>query len=150
MKIYKSQMPEITLKYRTTDQQKVKIKTSKDAFHILLDLYNKDTIEYLETAIVLFLNRMNNTIGWMKISEGGTACTVIDQKILFATALKCGASAFVLSHNHPSGELRPSETDVKMTRRLATVGKLLEITLLDHIIVTENGYYSMSENLDIH
>ena len=71
MKTFKSSLPELKLKYTTGKQKKVKIGSSKDAFSVLKNLYDSDTIEYRETAIVLYLNRANNTIGWMKVSDGG-------------------------------------------------------------------------------
>ena len=145
MKTYKSNMPEITLKYKTGNYKKTKISTSLDAFQVLLELYDDDTVDYKETAYALFLNKANNTIGWMKISEGGTSSTIIDQKIIFATALKCNASSIILSHNHPSGQLRASDEDRKMTERIVSIGFILGIEVLDHVIVCRSGYYSMSD-----
>ena len=145
MKTYKSNMPEITLKYKTGNYKKTNISTSLDAFQVLLELYDDDTVDYKETAYVLFLNKANNTIGWIKISEGGTSSTIIDQKIIFATALKCNASGIILSHNHPSGQLRASDEDRKMTSNLATIGYIMGIEVLDHVIVCRSGYYSMNE-----
>ncbi len=127
MKTYKSNMPEITLKYKTGNYKKTKISTSLDAFQVLLELYDDDTVDYKETAYALFLNKANNTIGWMKISEGGTSSTIIDQKIIFATALKCNASGIILSHNHPSGQLIASDEDRKMTERIVSIGIILGI-----------------------
>ena len=145
MKTYKTNMPEITLKYKTGNYKKTKISTSLDAFQVLLQLYDDDTVDYKETAYVLFLNKANNTIGWIKISEGGTSSTIIDQKIIFATALKCNASGIILSHNHPSGQLRTSDEDRKMTSNLATIWYIMGIEVLDHVIVCRSGYYSMNE-----
>jgi DNA repair protein RadC len=102
MKIFKSPLPELTLLYRPTSQKKVKVSTSKEAFFILRPLYDDNTLDYLESSVVVFLNRANNTIGWMKLSQGGMSGTVIDGKIIFAAALNCGASAILLSHNHPA------------------------------------------------
>ena len=138
-------MPEITLKYKAGNYKKTKISTSLDAFQVLLELYDDDTVDYKETAYALFLNKANNTIGWMKISEGGTSSTIIDQKIIFATALKCNASSIILSHNHPSGQLRASDEDRKMTERIVSIGFILGIEVLDHVIVCRSGYYSMSD-----
>jgi DNA repair protein RadC len=145
MKTYKSDMPEITLKYKTGNYKKTKISTSLDAFQVLLELYDDDTVDYKETAYALFLNKANNTIGWMKISEGGTSATIIDQKIIFATALKCNASGIILSHNHPSGQLIASDEDRKMTERIVSIGFILGIEVLDHVIVCRSGYYSMND-----
>ncbi len=145
MKIFKTPLPEITLKYKVHHHQKVKIKASNDAYMLLLDIYNLDTINYIETAVVLFLNRANNTIGWMKISDGGMACTIIDAKVLFSTALQCGASSIIISHNHPSGETIPSDQDIRLTKDLVQIGKLLDLKLLDHLIVTEHKHFSFAD-----
>ena len=138
-------MPEITLKYKAGNYKKTKISTSLDAFLVLVELYDDDTVDYKEIAYALFLNKANNTIGWMKISEGGTSSTIIDQIIIFATALKCNASGIILSNNHPSGQLRASDEDRKMTERIVSIGFILGIEVLDHVIVCRSGYYSMND-----
>jgi DNA repair protein RadC len=145
MKIFKSPLPELTLRYRPTSQKKVKVSTSKEAFFILRPLYDDNTLDYLESSVVVFLNRANNTIGWMKLSQGGMSGTVIDGKIIFAAALNCGASGIILSHNHPSGELKPSECDLKLTRQLAEVAKFIDLSLLDHLIITKQNYFSFAD-----
>ena len=88
---------------------------------------------------------MINTIGWQKHSSGGMASTVVDVRMIMVTALQCGASAIMLSHNHPSGQLRTSREDENITRKVKIAGETLGITLLDHIIVTTEGYYSFSD-----
>jgi DNA repair protein RadC len=145
MKELKSLMPQLKLKYVTTDQKKVKIQSSDDAYQVLKKFYDPDTIEYQESSVALFMNRANNTIGWMQISTGGMSGTVIDSKILFATALKCGASAIILSHNHPSGQLKASSSDLILTKKIAKIGKLLDLQLLDHLIITTRNYFSMAD-----
>jgi DNA repair protein RadC len=89
--------------------------------------------------ICIFLNRQNNTIGWFKVSQGGLSGTVIDIRLILATALNCLASAIILCHNHPSGNLHPSEADISMTKKLQEASKLMDIQVLDHIILTETG-----------
>jgi DNA repair protein RadC len=145
MKTYTSAMPEITLKYKTGNYKKTKISTSLDAFQMLLELYDEDTVDYRETAFVLFLNKANNTIGWMKISEGGTTATIIDPKMIFATALKCNTIGIILSNNHPSGQLIASDEDRNITSRMVSSGSILGIEVLDHVIVCMSGYYSTSD-----
>jgi DNA repair protein RadC len=139
-------MPEIQLRYRTSHVQKVTITHCKEAFNVLYPLFDQDTIEYQETFIVVFLNRANETIGWLRLSQGGMTGTVVDNKILFATALKCGASGIILSHNHPSGKLKPSHSDIVLTNKIVEVAKLLEITVLDHLIITRDGHFSFCED----
>jgi DNA repair protein RadC len=139
-------IPEIEIKYKGTDIEKTKIQSSKDAEICLRQMYNSDTLEYLESSIVIFLNRANKTIGWFKLSQGGISGTIMDVRVVFAVALKCGASGIIISHNHPSGRLIPSDEDRRMTSKIKEAGKILDITLLDHIIITEEGYYSFADN----
>ena len=99
---YNNQLPEITIKYKQGNTEKATIGSSRDAYNIFKKVYDADTIEYNESSIVLFLNRANKTIGWFKLSQGGLNGTVVDTRMIMVTALKCGARAFILSHNHPS------------------------------------------------
>lgn len=146
MKQYKGSIPEITLKFKTGETKKVRISSSRDAFTFLKELYDQDTIELNETCIALFLNRANNTIGWFKVSQGGISATVVDNKLIVATALKCAASAIILSHNHPSGNAQPGETDKASTNMLKEACSLFDITLLDHIICTSTDYFSFADD----
>ena len=108
-------------------------------------MYDSDTLEYFESSIVIYLNRANNSIGWQKISQGGLSGTVIDIRIVLGTALKCGASSIIISHNHPSGNLFPSDADDKLTKQIFEASKIMEIQLLDHLIITSEGYYSYAD-----
>lgn len=94
---------------------------------------------------VLILNRANKIQSQHRISVGGLSGTVADPKVIFKIALQQGASAIILAHNHPSGQLRPSEEDLNITKKLVEAGKLLEISVLDHLIVTDNGYFSFAD-----
>ena len=135
---------------KVTYQSKVKFKDmhqvlkSKDAEDVLRSIWN-DTIELKEEFYILLLNRANRVKGWYKVSEGGTAGTIVDPKLIFSTALKCHASAIILAHNHPSGNTKPSEEDLKLTRKLTEGGKLLEIAVLDHLILTLEEYLSFAD-----
>lgn len=123
------------------------ITKSRDCFNILYPLYDQNTIHHVESFIVLFVNRSNAVVGWKTISIGGTSATVVDPKVVFQTALLMNASGIVLSHNHPSGGLRPSVADLTLTNKINQGGKLLDINLLDHIILTGDGeYYSLADN----
>jgi len=140
------ELSEVMVRYRTKQKLKVKIVQSRDAFDILYGLYDKDLIEYQEQFYLLFLNRANFVLGWLKLSQGGTAGTVVDPKIIFTLALKTNAKSIVLCHNHPSGNLIPSEEDISITRKIKNASELIEINLLDHlIIVSEGGYYSFAD-----
>ena len=144
---YKALLPEITLKYKTGSEKKVKINTSRDAYNLLKCFYDMDLLELTETFLVVFLNRSNNTLGWMRLSTGGIAGTVVDIKLIFATALKCAASGIILSHNHPSGNMLPSHEDERTTQKIKQAGLLFDISLLDHIImgVEDGQFYSMAD-----
>ena len=97
---------------------------------------------------LLLLNRANKIIKKQPISQGGVSGTVADPKLIFNFALNHLASSIILVHNHPSGNLKPSEADKRLTRQLTEAGKLLEISVLDHLIYTDNGYFSFAdENL---
>lgn len=124
------------------------ITSSKTAASILRELaYNDGTIELYESFFILVLNRANKVLGCVKISQGGTAGTVVDAKIVFGAALAVpGVSSLILCHNHPSGSLVPSQADIDLTRKLAKGGKLLDIEILDHLILSEDSYYSMADN----
>lgn len=152
MENYKQLIPEITLKFKKgAGIHMVKIGNSKDAFELFKKLYDEDTIELCETSIALFLNRANKSIGWFKVSQGGINCTVVDIKLVLATALKCGASTIMLSHNHPSGNLSPSNDDINLTKNLKAACTFLDMNFIDHIIVNDtlNKYYSFADEGEI-
>jgi DNA repair protein RadC len=121
------------------------IHSSTDAYRILKDIFNADTFDWVEECIILCMNRANKIVGFYKISSGGTTGTVVDPKVIFTTALNCAASGIILAHNHPSGNLTPSEQDKAMTKKLKEGGKLLDITLFDHLILTDEGFYSFQD-----
>lgn len=104
-----------------------------------------DKMQYIEETYVLLLNRANKPLGFSKISIGGTTGTVVDVKVVFQTALKANANSIILCHNHPSGNLKPSDADIKITKAIKEAGKLMDIPLADHIIITQEGYYSFAD-----
>ncbi|MFA6277865.1 MAG: DNA repair protein RadC [Pedobacter sp.] len=120
----------------------VKITSSKDVYFIL-----KPELTDLphEEFWVLLLNRANFVIGKHFISKGGQAGTVVDPKIIFKVAIEQNASSIVLAHNHPSGNLTASEADIKITKRLIEAGKILEITVYDHLIISDHSFLSMAD-----
>ncbi len=119
-----------------------KISVSKDVYDImkpiLLDLPH-------EEFWLLILNRANLVIKKELISRGGVSGTVVDTKIIFKAAVENYACSIIICHNHPSGNLKPSEADVRITKNIKDAGKLMEIPLLDHLIITENGFYSFAD-----
>ncbi len=145
MKTYKQNVPELYLGRKKSEAQKVKIFSSKDSADYFRQIWDEDTLEFCESCIVIYLNRANNTIGWYKISQGGMNATVVDVKLILAGALKSGASGLIIAHNHPSGNLSPSNADDKLTSNLVAACKIMDITMLDHVILTEKGHYSYAD-----
>ena len=141
------QLAEIEISYKTKvkPSDRIKISSSENCFSTLQNVFNQDKIEHVEEFIILCLNRANKVLGWAKISSGGLAGTVCDPKVIFQIALNANASGIVLSHNHPSGNLKPSQEDISMTKRLKDGAKLLDINIIDHIIMTTEGYYSFED-----
>ena len=140
------ELAEVKVVYKKKVQNLMKITTSRDCFDVLFSLFNNNTIEYQEEFLILFLNRANKVLGWSRLSIGGMTGTVVDPKIVFCMALLTGANSIVVSHNHPSGNMKPSEADIKLTKQLKEAGKLLEIQLLDHlIIVPEGSFFSFAD-----
>lgn len=122
-----------------------KISSSRDAFNILNQTWDETKIELIEQFRVILTNRAQKVLGIVEVSTGGVSGTVADPKVIFAAALKAGASGLLMAHNHPSGNLNPSQSDIDLTRKMREGGKLLEIQVLDHIIITTEGYYSFAD-----
>lgn len=143
----KYQVAEIQLTYKSNVKPSLrpKITSSKDAHAVFIETWNDTKIELLEQFKVLFTNRANKVLGILELSTGGVSGTVADPKLIFAAAIKAAASGIILSHNHPSGNLQPSQADIDLTRKIKEGGKLLEIQLLDHIIITTEGYFSFAD-----
>lgn len=137
---------EITYKSNRPYNERHKVSSANDAFGLFLNNWNENKIELLEQSKILVLNRSNQVLGISHLSTGGTSGTVVDPKQVFAVALKANASAIILAHNHPSGNLYPSDADDKITNKLYKAGKLLDIEFLDHLIITKDGYYSFAES----
>ena len=122
--------------------EKDKIGGSKDAFQVLqLKLEDLPHEEFW----VMLLNRANKVIDIKLIGRGGVSSTVVDSKVIFSFALESLASGIILAHNHPSGNLKPSNSDIRLTKKLVDAGKILEVPILDHIIVGDNDYFSFAD-----
>jgi DNA repair protein RadC len=102
-------------------------------------------LEHREYSYVILLNRAAYVLGVYQLSSGGTTGTVVDPKLVFQSALKANASAIILAHNHPSGNLNPSEEDKKLTKKIQSAGSFLDINLYDHLILTNDGYKSFAD-----
>ena len=134
--------PQFTLKKIQSDFPQQKIHTPQDAANFIRQFYSDD-IEIWESVFLLMLNRNNVTTGFAKISQGGTAGTVIDVKIIAKYAVESLASGVILAHNHPSGNLNPSKQDIEITKKIKDGLKLLDIELCDHIILTATNHTSL-------
>ncbi len=135
----------VTYKPKFKASERPTISSSKDVYNILYQNWDTNKLELLEQFKVLLLNRANKVLGIFEVSTGGMAGTVADPKLIFSTALKGCASSIILSHNHPSGNLKPSQADVNLTRKIKDGGSLLDIAVLDHVIITSESYYSFAD-----
>lgn len=139
------QVAELVVSYSTHLNEKQKISNSKDAYNIVINHWNPNTIEMLEEVKILFLNKANGVLGIYDLSKGGISSSIIDNRLILSIALKTLASAIVVIHNHPSGNLKPSKADTDITKKLKSACELLDIILLDHLIVTKEEYFSFAD-----
>lgn len=137
---------EIELVYHPIKRFSVKIKSSKDVADFVRLVFKPGEIELQEQFIVLYLNRALQILGYHKHSKGGITGTVADIRLILAPALKGASTSIILAHNHPSGTLEPSDADIKLTRSVKDSGKIMMLNVLDHVIITKGGHYSMADN----
>ena len=142
-------VPEIKVRFNKGKRSFGSISDSKDVYKYLLTLYGRD-ISIQEKGIILFLNKRNEIIGYYKHSVGGIDGTILDVRLIIATALKALASEIILSHNHPSDNKSPSAADKAITTKIRNAATMNDIKLLDHLIVTKNnGYYSFADESEL-
>ncbi len=126
----------------TESLRRVMIKSSKDAYEVIsAELSDLPHEEFW----ILLLNRANRVIQKLHISKGGVSGTFADSKLIFKPAIEQLASSIILCHNHPSGNLKASHADIQLTKKLVAAGKNLDISILDHLIIGNNSYYSLSD-----
>lgn len=121
---------------------KVKITSSQDVYQLMKPELLDETVEHF---YVLLLSRSNHVLKKQLISQGGTSATVADPKLIFKHALDNLASSIILVHNHPSGSLKPSDQDRRLTNKLKEVGINLEVPVIDHVIFTDVAYFSFAD-----
>ena len=136
---------EVELTYKSTSRSRSKIYSSEDAYKILLPTYKEGTICYKEYFKVLLLSQSNQVLGYTLISEGGITETCADVRVILQAALLTNSVALVLAHNHPSGNLKPSRHDMEITTPVKEAEKLMRISVIDHLILTDAGYYSFAD-----
>ena len=135
---------EYKLKAIRQDFNRAKITCSKDAADYARQFYFDDLVIY-ESVFVIMMNRQNNTCGYAKISQGGISGTVVDIRLILKYAIDSLASSVILVHNHPSGNLKASQQDIQIAKRLKEAAGLMDIVLLDSIIINENGHSSLAD-----
>jgi len=121
------------------------IRSSSDVYEILLHYWDQDKIDLIEEFKVLFLNRSNRVLQIYNVSSGGITGTVADPRLILAAALKVAACSIMLAHNHPSTSLKPSKADEELTSKIKYAAQFHDIKVLDHVIVSSEGYYSFAD-----
>jgi DNA repair protein RadC len=148
MKTQQTTISEVRLVYRTKVKasERLQVKCSKDAFDIFMENWDPDSIEHIEEFKLMLMTRSNKVLGIASISKGGISGTVTDVRIILQFAIKANASGIIICHNHPSGNLQPSESDTKITHKIKEAGNIMDIQLLDHLILNMDGsYYSFAD-----
>lgn len=142
-----SQVAEVELVYRSKVKasERPLISSSSDAYDILKGMWEEGKIDLVEQFKVLFLNRANRVLCLFSVSSGGITGTVADPRLIYTAALKLNAVSLILSHNHPSGSLKPSRQDEELTQKIKSAGSFLDIKVLDHVILSSEGYYSFAD-----
>lgn len=130
------------------EMQSIKVMGPADAVVFARNFFSDD-IDIYESCFIILTNRVNKIIGWYKVSSGGLDATIIDKKIICKVAIDALASGVILVHNHPSGDSKPSNADIKATREIKDCLKMFDMTLLDHIILTSTEYYSFTDEKTI-
>ncbi len=136
---------EIQVSYSPQKILDFKVVDSKKSFELMLQKWEQGRIEMQEEVKLLLLNRNNKVLGIYSLAMGGITSCVVDVRIILAVALKALATGIILVHNHPSGNLNPSEDDKKITEQLNLSCKLIGITLMDHLIITKDDYFSFAD-----
>lgn len=148
MNLFDYQLAEIEISYshKVPVKERFRVTNSSDAYNVI-QLFWPDfnTVEYF---YAIYLNRANDILGFHLVSKGGITATVVDVQIIIAIGLKSLAKNIICVHNHPSGNLTPSDSDKILTRKLKDACKLVDLQLLDHLIVTDDSFHSMADNAD--
>ncbi|WP_121355716.1 JAB domain-containing protein [Flavisolibacter nicotianae] len=142
-----SKVAEVELVYRSKvkPSERPQVASSKDAYEILIAIWEEGKLNLVEQFKVLFLNRANKVLCLYNLSTGGITGTVADPRLIFSAALKVNAVSLVLCHNHPSGALKPSRQDEELTQKIKGAGMFLDMKVLDHLIVSSERYFSFAD-----
>lgn len=144
MKTYKTNIELISLVREKTNYKRAKLRTSENAADYARQFFSDDLTIY-ESFFMIMLNNSNNTTGYVKISQGGIVGTLVDVRIVSKYAIESLAVGVILVHNHPSGTLKPSQADIQITKKIKDALALHDTKVIDHIILTENHYFSFAD-----
>lgn len=147
--LYKVSEIELVYKTKMKVSDRPQIKSSTDAYEIFKQSWDENKIEFVEQFKVMLLNRANKVLGIYEVSTGGISGTVADIRLIFAAAIKTNSSSLILAHNHPSSNIKPSDADIQLTRKIKEAGKLMDIKVLDHLIITTENYCSFADKGEI-
>jgi len=136
---------ELVYKSRVKASERPCITSSTDAVNIMRILWEEGKMDLVEQFKVLFLNRANKVLCIYNVSSGGITGTIADPRLIYAAALRVNAVSLILAHNHPSGNLKPSRADEELTMKIKNAGAFLDIKVLDHLILTSEGFYSFAD-----
>ena len=142
-----TKVAEIELSYKGNfkPSEKPVIKSSRDAYQLFFETWDSSKLELQEHFRIMLLDRDNSVLGVSTLATGGMTACVVDAKLIFATALLAKATGLIIAHNHPSGKKEFSEPDKKLTEQIVLAGKILDLPVLDHILVTKEGWLSMAD-----
>ncbi|MGC4102363.1 JAB domain-containing protein [Ferruginibacter sp.] len=142
-----TKVAEVELVYKTKikPSERPLITSSQDIYKVLMSIWDKNKIEFQEEFKVLMLNRSNRILGIYPVSSGGITSTVADPRLIIVSALKAMAVSLVLSHNHPSGSIRPSKADEELTSKISEACRYHDIRVIDHLIVSNEEYFSFAD-----
>lgn len=140
-----NQIAEISISYTPSRYNQSKIQTTEDAYDVLKEFFAQGTIALQEQFVVMYLNAGHNVLGIYTASKTGITRTVADIRLILGVALKTASTAMIIAHNHPSGNLNPSVADEVITKKLKDAAALLDVNLLDHLIVSDKGFYSFAD-----
>lgn len=144
---FESEASEIQLIYKSKIKASDRrtILNSEEAVALFRKYWSRDIVELQEEFKIMYLNRANKVLGIYPVSIGGIAGTVADPRLVILAALRLGASSIIIAHNHPSGNLQPSEADRQLTRKLYAGAAFFDIRLIDHLILTAESFHSLGE-----
>jgi DNA repair protein RadC len=141
-------MAEINVSYKSKIdfRKQPVIANPEEANKAFRTVWDSKKLELREDVVILVLNTARRLIGWVRIFSGGMNKAIVDAKLIFQVGLNANAASLLIAHNHPSGDLKPSSDDLRLTKKLVDGGRLLDIEIDDHFIITKSDYFSIREN----